>query len=79
MPAVWLLMCFSARHPDSNERPTFGDIMQELQKSDFHIVKWSEEDIKTYSQKTRTLGAPLQLGKELYTDLQATYLDNQKN
>ena len=47
--------------------------MQELQKSDFHILKWSTDDMSAYSPELRTLGSPLELGKELYKDLQTTY------
>ena len=58
-----------------DKRPTFSDIMQELQKSDFHILKWPVEDVNKYSPEARMLGSPLHLGKELYGDLQTTYLN----
>ena len=62
------------RHPNVEERPTFCDIIQDLQKSDFHILKWSAEDKKTYSKEARRLGSSLELGKEMYKELQEAYL-----
>ena len=65
---------FLYRHPTADDRPTFSEITQGLLKSDFHLLKWSEEDISTHSKEVRTLGARLQLGRALYTELQRTYL-----
>lgn len=48
--------------------------MQELQKSDYYILKWSPEEKSTYSLESRKLGSPLKYGRELYTDLQTIYL-----
>ncbi len=62
------------RHPDVDQRPCFGEIVQQLQKPDFHILKWSAEDVNAHGQEVRKLGAPSHLGKELYEDLQRTYL-----
>ena len=55
-------------------RPAFLDITIPLQKPDFQILKWSSEDMKVYSEKTRTLGTPLKHGQPLHKDLQRTYL-----
>ena len=71
--AIWNFSFFD-RNPNVDERPTFCDIMQELQKSDFHILKWSTDDMSAYSPELLTLGSPLELGKGLYKDLQTIYL-----
>ena len=62
------------RHPDCDKRPTISDIIQQLQQSDFHILKWIPEDVAEYSKETRTIGSPMKLGAGLYRDLQRTYL-----
>ena len=65
------------RHPEADQRPNFGDIVQQLQKPDFHILKWSAEDKNLCSKEAQTLGSPLHLGKELYKDQQGLYLPNE--
>ena len=49
------------------------DITTFLQKPDFQILKWGEEEIKSLSEEARTLGQPLEAGNQLYKDLQNTY------
>jgi hypothetical protein len=66
---IW---CF--RNPKADGRPTFSDITQGLLKSDFFLLKWSAEDIRAHTKETRTVGAPLELGRELYEELQSTYV-----
>jgi hypothetical protein len=63
-----------SRNPSADDRPTFCDITQELQKSDFHLLKWSAKDISSYDKEMRTIGSPLELGEELYKELQSTYI-----
>ena len=62
------------RNPEADERPAFVDIMIPLQKPDFQILKWSEDDFASSSAASRTLGAPLEAGLALHRDLQRTYL-----
>ena len=62
------------RHPDPDSRPAFCNLMLLLlQRPDFQLLKWSEEDEATFSKKSRTLGGPLEDGEELYTELQNAY------
>ena len=56
------------------KRLTFCEIIQQLQKSDYHILKWTAEDIKKYNQEARSVGSPLECSQELYKDLQQTYI-----
>ena len=67
------------RHPNAEERLIFCDIIQQLQRSDFHILKWSAEDTNKYSKETRTIGSPLDSGKELFKELQHTYIAASKD
>ena len=54
-------------------RPTFPDIQVDLQRPDFKLLSWTVEDVSTYTEQARTLGAPLEAGEELYTDIQNAY------
>jgi hypothetical protein len=65
------------RNPNVEERICFCEIIQQLQKSDYELLKWSTEDVNTYSKGSRTIGAPLELGKELFVDLQNTYVPSE--
>ena len=62
------------RHPDPDSRPAFCNLMLLLlQRPDFQLLSWSEEDVATFSKKARTLGGSLDDGKELYTELQNAF------
>ena len=67
-------MVYINRKPDASDRPGFLDIMVPIQKPDFQILKWSSEEVNSYSEHARTLGAPLDAGHQLHRDLQRTYL-----
>ena len=53
--------------PDA--RPAFSDILLELQRPDFKLLSWTAEDVSIYTEQARTLGAPLEAGEELFSDL----------
>ena len=60
----------TSRHPDPDSRPAFCNLMLLLlQRPDFQLLSWSEEDEAKFSKKARTLGGPLEDGEELYTEL----------
>ena len=61
------------RHPKPESRPEFPDIQVELQRPDFKLLTWTAEDVAAYTEQARALGAPLEAGEELYTDIQKTY------
>ena len=44
----------------------------ELQRPDLKLLTWTAEDVAAYTEETRTLGAPLEAGDTLYTDIQKT-------
>ena len=67
-------MALSSRNPESDSRPTFPEIQVELQRPDFKLLTWTAEDVAAYTEETRTLGAPLEAGEELYTDIQKSYI-----
>ena len=61
------------RNPEPESRPSFPEIQVDLQRPDFKILTWTSEDVTAYSEQARTLGAPLEAGEKLYTDIQNTY------
>ena len=63
----------SCRHPEPESRPSFFEILLVLQRPDFQLLRWSPEDKEAYSEQARTLGGPLEDGKELYNEMQTVY------
>ena len=63
----------AGRNPVPELRPSFSDMFLELQQPDFKLLTWTAEDVTAYSEQARTLGAPLEAGEELYTDIQRLY------
>lgn len=76
---VWSLVPFPSRHPQPASRPTFTDVVVLLQRPDFQLLRWSEEDKIAYSEKARTLGGPVEDGEEMYTELQKLYFELAEN
>ena len=65
-------MC-APRNPVPETRPSFSVMFLELQHPDFKLLTWTAEDVAAYTEQARTLGAPLEAGGELYTDIQKMY------
>ena len=63
----------TTRNPEASSRPTFPEIQVELQRPDFKLLTWTAENVAAYTEEARTLGAPLEAGEELYTNIQNTY------
>ena len=68
------LHMFNPRNPVPEARPSFSVMFLELQHPDFKLLTWTAEDVAAYTEQARTLGAPLEAGEELYTDIQKMYL-----
>ena len=58
---------------DAQCRPDFYKVHTLLNIPEFKVLKWSAEDVAAFSEGSRTLGAPLEEGEALFTDLQKTY------
>ena len=56
---------------DPESRPVFPHVLLELQHPDFKLLTWTAEDVAAYTEEARTLGAPLEAGEALYTDLKS--------
>ena len=69
MLIAYLTPCVSIRHPEPHSRPTFPEVQVELMRPDFKLLTWTAEDVAAYTEEARTLGAPLEVGEELYTDI----------
>ena len=67
------------RQPESSYRPTFPQLLELLSRADFELFAWEEEDVKDCNPQVKTIGAPLEIAKNLYLELQATYVNNNKD
>ena len=62
------------RNPKYNNRPSFDNIFELLNRTDSDVLKWSEDDQTLCGSKLASqIGAPLSEGANLYLDLQKTY------
>ena len=61
-------------HPQPESRPTFTNILGNLQRPDYQLLNWASDDVSSNSEAAKTLGAPLDEGFSLYKDLQNTYI-----
>ena len=69
------------RQPESSDRPNFRQILELLCRADFELFSWEEEDTKDCNPQVKKIGAPLEVAKNLYVDLQTIYqtVDNNKD
>ncbi len=65
------------RHPKTNERPNFGDILTSTLKDKEEVLSIPKKDTLTHDQ-ANCLGASLEAGLEMYKQLQNTYLVEQR-
>lgn len=61
------------RNPKYNDRPSFDEIFELLNRTDSDVLSWSEEDKAHCSKLATQIGAPVTAGANLYQDLQKTY------
>ena len=61
------------RHPEHSSRPSFLVLLKELSKSPDDLLSWPEADTSGLDQQARTLGAPLEAGRNLYPELRGIY------
>ena len=72
------IISLSCRHPEPQSRPSFSDVTAFLSQPESALLMWSEED-RAVHPNAATLGAELQEGHTLYTDLQNTYKPTLQN
>ena len=63
------------RHPESSERPSFRDIVLTLASGEKNVLNIPEEDSST-NPLAGVLGAPLEAGENMYSELQRRYILN---
>ena len=61
------------RHPDSTQRPSFKNIESELNQDTADILSWTVKD-RTVHPQVSLLAEELDIARELYKDLQNTYV-----
>ena len=75
--ARYILHLCHNRQPESYRRPTFPQLVELLSRAVFELFAWEEEDLKERDPlQIKTIGAPLETAKNLYLDLQMTYITN---
>ena len=67
--------CIFTRNADRPSRPDFAELVRVLSSPVTDLLSWSEEDMRVHPQAA-VLGAPLEAGKDLYPELQRTYMHN---
>ena len=65
---------YPCRHPEASSRPSFSHLLRALSQPETELLSWSEEDIRVHPQAAM-LGTPLEAGKDLYIELQNTYIN----
>ena len=48
--------------------------MEMLSQADFELFVWEEEDLRNSDPQVKLVGAPLEVAKNLYPELQRVYL-----
>ena len=67
---VFVMGC---RHPEKSSRPSFSSLYQTLNREFASLLEWTDEDSQCHPQAS-LLGAELDAGKDLYSELQWAYL-----
>ncbi|XP_019850411.1 PREDICTED: uncharacterized protein LOC100638128 isoform X2 [Amphimedon queenslandica] len=60
-------------HPETSQRPSFIDLVTRLSQSDYSLIKWSQDDKSANPQSVVLVGANIEAGQYLFTDLQCMY------
>ena len=71
------IICYTfvlQRHPETVFRPSFRDIVITLNGSKEKVLNIPEEDSST-NPLAGVLGAPLEAGENMYSELQKRYVD----
>ena len=71
---VNLLNIHPCRNPEKNQRPTFSDLHATLSDRIFALQMKRDEIYNQQNSQAHTIGAPLDASKELFKDLQNTYI-----
>ena len=69
---------FIHRNREYSRRPTFPQLVELLSRTDFELFVWEEEDLIGSDPQVKVIGAPLDVAKNLYPELQRSYLKKNK-
>ena len=70
---TFVAVSYLIRNADKPSRPDFTEVVRVLSSPVTDLLSWSEEDMRVHPQAA-VLGAPLEAGKDLYPELQGTYM-----
>ena len=62
------------RHSEKSSRPSFSSLHDTLTGEPGSLLQWRDEEGQDHPQVAYLLGAPLEAGKSLHTELQKKYL-----
>ena len=72
---TFVAVSYLIRNADRSSRPDFTELVNALSSPVTDLLSWSEEDMRVHPQAV-VLGAPLEAGKDLFPELQGTYMHN---
>ena len=73
---TFVAVSYLIRNADRPSRPDIAELVCVLFSPVTDLLSWSEEDVRVHPQ-VAVLGASLEAGKDLYPELQGTYMHNQ--
>ena len=73
---TFVAVSYLIKNADRPSRPDFTELVHVLFSPVTDLLSWSEEDVRIHPQAA-VLGASLEAGKDLYPELQWTYMHNQ--
>ena len=62
------------RNPQAESRPSFPEVQVALHRPDYELLTWTDKDMTAHTNEARTVGAALEDGEELFTELQKSYI-----
>ena len=72
---TFVAVSYLIRNADKPSRPDFAELVRALSSPVTDLLSWSEEDMRVHPQAA-VLGAPLEVGKDLYPELREIYMHN---
>ena len=70
-----IFSALSSRHPEASKRPQFAYLLQTLSRSEYELLHMPAKEGDRGRGQASVLGAPLDVSKNTFTDLQNTYTD----
>lgn len=66
----------NCRHPEAPKRPQFAHLLQTLSRPEYELLNIPTEEVDKGLPQATILGAPLEVSKNIFTDLQNLYVSS---